>query len=129
MSFNYAVALTGSIATGKSSVSKIFTSFGFTIIDADNISHRILDEQYLKVTELFGDTVREGHHINRKILGTIVFSDDKKRKLLEDLLHPLIHTEIDRVAILEDKLKRNYFIYNPLNYQSKRNPIEKSIEI
>lgn len=114
MAFNYAVALTGSIATGKSTVAKIFTSFGFTVIDADAIAHMLLDEQYLKVVELFGKTVREGNHINRKVLGAIVFADVKKRKILEDFLHPLIYTEILRVSTLEDKLKRPYLIDIPL---------------
>lgn len=127
MAFNYAVALTGSIATGKSTVAKIFTSFGFTVIDADAIAHMLLDEQYLKVVELFGKTVREGNHINRKVLGAIVFADVKKRKILEDFLHPLIYTEILRVSTLEDKLKRPYLIDIPLFFETNRYTIEKSL--
>jgi len=127
MAFKYAVALTGSIATGKSTVSSIFILFGFTVIDADAIAHRLLDVQYLKIVELFGKTVREGHHINRKVLGDIVFKDAQKRKILEDFLHPLIYAEILRVSTLEDKLKRPYFIDIPLFFESNRYNIEKSL--
>ncbi len=45
MNFRYAVALTGGIATGKSSVSEIFRESGFDIIDADMIVHSILDRE------------------------------------------------------------------------------------
>ena len=127
MAFKYAVALTGSIATGKSTVSSIFILFGFTVIDADAIAHRLLDVQYLKIVELFGKTVREGHHINRKVLGDIVFKDAQKRKVLEDFLHPLIYAEILRVSTLEDKLKSPYFIDIPLFFESNRYNIEKSL--
>ncbi|MGC9351254.1 MAG: dephospho-CoA kinase, partial [Sulfurovum sp.] len=43
MAFEYAIVLTGGIATGKSTVSKIFAEYGFEIIDADEIAHRVLD--------------------------------------------------------------------------------------
>ena len=45
MAYKYAIALTGSIATGKSSTVAILAGFGFHIIDADKIAHKILDEQ------------------------------------------------------------------------------------
>jgi len=41
-----AIALTGSIATGKSTVANLFKMFKFLVIDADSIAHRILDENY-----------------------------------------------------------------------------------
>jgi len=129
MPFEYAIVLTGSIATGKSSATKIFASFGFTIIDADSIAHIILNEQYVKVTELFGDEVREGSKINRKVLGAMVFSDTNKRTKLEALLHPLIYKEIERLSLLEDKLRKPYFIDIPLFFENGRYDIEKSLVV
>ena len=129
MPFEYATVLTGGIATGKSSVAEIFASFGFTVIDADSIAHIILNEQYVKVTELFGEEVREGSKINRKILGAMVFSDANKRTKLETLLHPLIYKEIEKLSLLEDKLKKPYLIDIPLFFESSRYAIEKSLVV
>jgi len=129
MAFAYAIALTGSIATGKSSTAKIFSSFGFTIIDADTIAHQILNEQYVQITELFGEEVRNGTKINRKVLGAIVFGDSDKRATLEGLLHPLIHKEIERRSTLEDKLKKPYFIDIPLFFETNHYAIEKSLVV
>jgi len=129
MAFAYAIALTGGIATGKSSTAKIFSSFGFTIIDADTIAHQILNEQYVQITELFGEKVRDGAKIDRKVLGAIVFADSDKRATLEALLHPLIHAEIERRSILEDKLKKPYLIDIPLFFETNRYAIEKSLVV
>jgi dephospho-CoA kinase len=129
MAFKYAIVLTGSIATGKSSTAKIFHSFGFTVIDADTIAHTVLNEQYVQIAELFGDEVRDGAKINRKVLGEIVFSDKDKRTQLESFLHPLIYEEIERRSTLEDKLKKPYLIDIPLFFETNRYPIEKSLVV
>ena len=54
MAFDYAIVLTGGIATGKSTVANIFKEFGFKIIDADNIAHETLQKSQDKIIELFG---------------------------------------------------------------------------
>jgi len=48
MAFKCAIVLTGSIATGKSSVAKILAAQGYTVIDADSISHEVLDEEVIQ---------------------------------------------------------------------------------
>ncbi len=129
MAFKYAIALTGSIATGKSSTVKLLEDAGFHIIDADKIAHQLLDEQHHAVAELFGETlVREGK-VDRKALGAIVFNDSNKRKALEALLHPLIYKEIERLSVEQDKLGKPYFIDIPLFFEGGRYPIEKSLVI
>jgi dephospho-CoA kinase len=129
MAFRYAIVLTGSIATGKSTVSKLLTSLGFQIIDADKIAHEILDEQYQAIAEMFGEKfVCEGK-VDRKALGAIVFTDNDKRKKLEALLHPLIYDEIERLSEQEDKLGKPYFIDIPLFFEGGRYPIEKSLVV
>ena len=129
MAFKYAIALTGSIATGKSSTVKLLSVFGFHIIDADKIAHKILDEQHQAIADLFGETlVREGK-VDRKALGAIVFADSNKRKALESLLHPLIYKEIERLSTEQDKLGKPYFIDIPLFFEGGRYPIEKSLVV
>jgi len=129
MAFDYAIVLTGSIATGKSSVLKIFSQFGFKMIDADKIAHQILDKQHQKISQLFGRDLVKNDKVDRKALGAIVFADTAKRKTLEALLHPLIYDEIERQASEQDKLKKPYIIDIPLFFEGGRYPIEKSLVV
>jgi len=129
MAFKYAIALTGSIATGKSSTVKLLEDAGFHIIDADQIAHQILDEQHQSIADLFGETLVSEGKVDRKALGAIVFADSNKRKALEALLHPLIYKEIERLSVEQDKWGKPYFIDIPLFFEGGRYPIEKSLVV
>ena len=129
MVFEYAIVLTGSIATGKSTVAKYFEANGFTIIDADNIGHQILNEQHLLVKEYFGSACVEQGKVNRKVLGQIVFGDKDKRAFLEALLHPLIFDEIERLAREEDTYKKPYLVDIPLFFENERYDIMKHLVV
>ena len=125
MAFTHAVALTGSIGTGKSTVAKFLSEAGFDIIDADTIAHTILNEQKDAIAQLFGTGVVVNDEVSRKALGAIVFADASKRKTLEALLHPLIYTRIASIAETLDKKKKPYFVDIPLFFEGKRYPIDK----
>lgn len=129
MAFEYAIVLTGSISTGKSTVSKILASYGFTVIDADTIAHQVLDEQYHKIGQIFGTHIVHNKKVDRKALGAIVFTDISKRKELEALLHPLIFDRIKQLSKKEDRLKKPYLIDIPLFFENERYPIEKSLVV
>jgi len=129
MAFEYAIALTGSIATGKSSVAKWFVKQGFKVIDADSIAHDILDAEYKKIEIMFGKELVNAQKVDRQKLGALVFSDEKKRARLESFLHPLIFTEIETESDKEDRLKKPYLIDIPLFFESNRYPIEKSLVV
>ncbi|EIF50453.1 dephospho-CoA kinase [Sulfurovum sp. AR] len=129
MAFKYAIALTGSIATGKSSTVKLLEASGFHIIDADKIAHKILDEQHEAIAERFGEALVHEGKVDRKALGAIVFSDNTQRQVLEALLHPLIYDEIERLSIEQDKLGKPYFIDIPLFFENERYPIKKSLVV
>jgi len=129
MAFEYAVALTGSIATGKSTVARYFTSFGFSVIDADTIAHKILDEQSESIEQLFGKEISKNAKVDRKALGKIVFNNKKERSKLEALLHPLIFDEIKNQAMKADSLQKPYFVDIPLFFETKRYPINKSLVV
>jgi len=129
MAFKYAVVLTGSISTGKSTVSKLLASLGFHIIDADQIAHKILDEEHQSVAEIFGKSLIKKGKVDRKALGAIVFVDSEKRKQLEALLHPLIYNEIERRSSRQDLLEKSYFIDIPLFFETERYPIERSLVV
>ena len=129
MAFEHAIALTGSISTGKSTVVKLLKEEGFTIIDADTIAHQILDAQHQAIVEIFGEVFVHGGKVDRKALGAVIFSDEEKRKQLEALLHPLIYQEIERLSLEADKLAKPYFVDIPLFFETKRYPIERSLVI
>ena len=97
MAFEYAIALTGGIATGKSTVASLLALNGMRVIDADTISHEILDASVLWVKDNFGDEYVNGSKVDRPKLGSLVFSDSEAKKKLENYLHPKIRDEIERV--------------------------------
>ena len=129
MAFEYAIALTGSISTGKSTVVNLLKEKGFHIIDADTIAHQILDTQHQAIATIFGEQFVHEGKVDRKALGAVIFADKEKRKQLEGLLHPLIYDEIERLASEEDKYVKPYFVDIPLFFETKRYPIERSLVI
>jgi len=129
MSFQYAYALTGGIATGKSTVVKRMAECGFRVIDADQIAHDVLDEQSEKVVALFGEDFVNNGKVDRKKLGSLVFSDPEKRKELEALLHPIIYSKIAAVSDKLDKRAEPYLVDIPLFYEGGRYAIANVIVV
>ncbi|GAB6908600.1 dephospho-CoA kinase [Desulfosarcina cetonica] len=90
--------LTGGIASGKSTVSRIFRDAGAIIIDADKIARdvvRIGAPAYREIVRVFGDTVLlPDGTINRKYLGDIIFNAPAKKARLDAIVHPHVYQEI-----------------------------------
>jgi len=88
------VGLTGGIATGKTTVARIFEKLGAKVIDADAIAHNLQcpDQPiWREIIRLFGtEVLRPDGAIDRSRLGRIVFSDSGKRARLEEIMHPVI---------------------------------------
>lgn len=129
MAFEYAVVLTGGIATGKSSVAIMFALDGFELIDADKVAHEMLELHQDKIAKLFGSSYIVEGSVDRKALGRVIFSNPEEKKRLEALFHPLIFSEIERQAKEKDQLKRPYIIDIPLFFETKRYPIKESIVV
>jgi len=129
MSFKYAFALTGGIATGKSTVITQLARSGFRVIDADKIAHEVLNEKSAQIADIFGHVfVKEGK-VDRKMLGTVIFADTQKRKTLENLLHPVIYEKIAVASDTLDKRAEPYLIDIPLFYEGGRYAIENVIVV
>jgi len=130
MAFKYAVALTGGIATGKSTAGKILQEMGFDLIDADKIAHALLEEHSSRIVSLFGREVmgRDGR-INREALGRIVFANSQKKRLLESLLHPLIYQRIEDLSMALDREERSYLVDIPLFFETRRYPIARVVVV
>ena len=128
-SFKNAIALTGGIATGKSTVCNLLKLHGFLIIDADKIAHKLLDENSQKIEQLFGKQYVENGKVLRKELGKIIFSNEENKLKLEALLHPLIFQEIEKEAKLFEEQNKPYIVDIPLFFEKMHYPISKSIVI
>lgn len=88
------IGLTGGIASGKSSVAGIFEELGVPVIDADQLAREAVlpgSRSLVRIAEIFGDDVIAADGmLDRKHLGSLVFADSEKRRLLEGVLHPEI---------------------------------------
>jgi dephospho-CoA kinase len=127
--FRHAIVLTGSIATGKSTVARIFSSYGVASIDADRVAHHILDTQTQEIASLFGAGYVVNGKVDRKALGKTVFADVEKRQALESLLHPLIQAKITAQAKILNQLEQPYLVDMPLFFEFDRYPIKRSIVV
>lgn len=129
MAFNYAIALTGGIATGKSTVASLLALNGMRVIDADSISHEILDASLSWVKERFGDEYVNGSKVDRAKLGSLVFSNIELKKKLEEFLHPKIRLEIEKRSIKQDSFKFPYLIDIPLFFENAAYDIAQSVVV
>lgn len=98
------IGLTGGIATGKSTVSKILSDRGAIIIDADLIARELMKPGHAvlqQVVEAFGqDILLNNGELDRKKLGSVVFGKAEAREKLNQITHPAIRNEIkDRQAL------------------------------
>jgi len=127
--FEYAIALTGGIATGKSTVASLLALNGMRVIDADSISHKILDSSSAWVSETFGKEYIKNSKIDRTKLGSMVFSNPDAKKTLEDFLHPKIRQEIEKQSIKQDSFKFPYLIDIPLFFENGNYDIKESVVV
>jgi len=129
MAFEYAIALTGGIATGKSTVASLLALNGMRVIDADIISHVILENSSEWVGDTFGGEYIINSKVDREKLGTLVFSDEKAKKTLEDFLHPKIREDIRQRSEKQDEFKFPYLIDIPLFFENGAYNIKDSVVV
>jgi dephospho-CoA kinase len=94
------VLLGGGIGAGKSTVAEVFSTFGFYVIDADEIGTEVLapeTSETRSVAQLWPEAVLDGM-VNRQALAGIVFSNEEALRRLEDITHPAIAAEIERLV-------------------------------
>lgn len=101
------VGLTGGIASGKSTVVRMFAERGAAVVDADEIARMVVEpgtQAWSKIVEHFGKAVLlPDQRINRSLLGQIVFDDPVKRALLNEIVHPeVMRVMADRLEELRD---------------------------
>lgn len=107
----YRVGLTGSIASGKSTVAKRLKDQGIPVIDLDKVGHEVLrrrHEAFEPVVAEFGEGILgPDGEIDRKKLGALVFKDAAARERLNQIMHPKVREEEARrvEAMAKDGVK------------------------
>jgi dephospho-CoA kinase len=129
MAFKYAIALTGGIATGKSTVASLMALNGMRVIDADTISHQILDASSSWVAETFGEEYVKDSKVDRAALGSMIFSNPEQKKILEEYLHPKIRSEIEQQSVKQDSFAFPYLIDIPLFFEKGSYDIKDSVVV
>ncbi|MES9899044.1 MAG: dephospho-CoA kinase [Sedimenticola sp.] len=109
----FVVGVTGGIGSGKTAVTDYFSSLGVPVIDADQVSREVVEpgEPALEeIVRLFGhealqaDGSLDRHHLRKR-----VFQDSSSRKILEELLHPVIR---QRMRLQLSALTADYAIFS-----------------
>lgn len=103
------VGLTGGIGSGKSTVVKIFESLGVPVYVADTRSKELLNSN-LKLREILINTfgsIYKGDRIDTHLFASIIFNDDGKRKLANEIIHPFVGEDF---SMWLKKQKTNYII-------------------
>jgi dephospho-CoA kinase len=100
------IGLTGGIASGKSTVSRLFEQLGVAVVDADQLAREVVaigSDGLREVVEAFGPQVlATDGNLDREKLGAIVFSDEQARRKLQAITHPRIaRLGAERIATLQ----------------------------
>lgn len=90
----YVVGLTGGIASGKSTVSRMLSEQGAAIIDADRLAREATrpgSEGLRRVRQAFGDRIVEpSGELDRRRLAALIFRDSAARAKIDSIIHPLV---------------------------------------
>ncbi len=88
------IGLTGGIGSGKSAAANFFQDEGITVIDADELAREVIGKNspgYKSIVDYFGSKIIDSNGlIDRAFLRKEAFDDDKKKKVLESIIHPLV---------------------------------------
>jgi dephospho-CoA kinase len=90
------IGLTGGYCAGKNEVAGILADYGWEVVDVDKLGHAALLQVSDQLIEIFGESIRKDDgSIDRKTLGTIVFSDKNRLGALETTVHPAMLSMLD----------------------------------
>ncbi|MDI9569089.1 MAG: dephospho-CoA kinase [Bacillota bacterium] len=122
------IGLTGGIATGKSTVSRMLAEKGLPIVDADLIAREVVEPgkpAYREIVQTFGGEILQADGtLNRKLLGKLVFGDPARLQTLNQITHPRIREEIEgRLQALRDKGTELAVLDAPLLIEANLQPL------
>ena len=98
------VGLTGGIASGKSTVAKIFQRLGAAIVNADDLAREVVlpgREAWKEIVASFGaEILQTDQNLDRQKLRTLIFNQPEARKRLESIIHPRVR------ALAEERIRQ-----------------------
>ncbi|WP_025724543.1 DNA-formamidopyrimidine glycosylase [Acholeplasma granularum] len=124
---SHIIAITGGIATGKTTATNYLRKKGFVVIDADLIVHELYKNE--SFSYIIGKTFNAltGNILDKQKLASVIFSNKKHKKKLEDIIHPLVYNEIEKQkASLNEHI---LFLDIPLLFESNYSTYDESILI
>jgi len=111
-------AITGNIASGKSTVQNIIQDYGYKVIDTDIISKKYLTVKNKSLYETFKDyDVFENGEFSRYKVGQLIFSDEYARKKIAEIMHPQIKDDMLRF-FKENEKEKMAFVGIPLLFEA-----------
>jgi len=117
------LGLTGGIACGKSTVAHLLETRGAKVIDADKIAHEVMrpgTNVWKGIVDYFGKSIlNKDSSINREKLARIIFAEEKKRRKLEEIVHPAVIKIIKSFNFLRQRqirLRRKLSTFNYYRY-------------
>jgi len=122
------VAITGNIASGKSTVQNYLKDKGFKVIDTDDIAKIVREENADIIKKEFSNyDITDNDKISTKKLGNLIFKDNELRSKLDSILHPLIFEKLEKFFI-ENHNEKIVFVGIPLLFEcNKQNMFDKII--
>lgn len=109
------IALTGGIASGKTSVSDEFTKLGISVIDADVVAREVVSfgsKSLQQLVSIFGDSILlSNKRLDRAVLREIIFTNENKREMVEAILHPAIRFRSNELILECEQNNEPYCIH------------------
>lgn len=122
---SYVVAITGGIATGKSTATNYLRKKGFVVVDSDQIVGNLYKDE--AVLNKIAKTFKLPRPLDKANLAQIIFSDKKMRLKLESILHPYVFEHIKQVK--QTSNEHILFLDIPLLFESNYKAFDQSILI
>ncbi|MCK6597565.1 MAG: dephospho-CoA kinase [Bdellovibrionaceae bacterium] len=118
------VGITGSIGTGKTTVSNLIRSLGYRVLDADLIAKEELQKNslgYQQIVKQWGSGILGFHEeIDTKKMAQIVFSQPEQLRVIEAIIHPLVQKKVQQIK-KESEFRGDLILFYdvPLLYEKK----------
>ncbi len=118
----FKLGLTGSIATGKSTVLKMFEEHGYVSFSADAIVHKLYQAEAVPLIEKFYPEAIIENKVDRAVLAKFLLANPQKISQLEALIHPLVLEHYAQfIQNAQRSAQKLAIIDIPLLYESKNN--------
>ncbi|MDU7163778.1 MAG: dephospho-CoA kinase [Anaerococcus vaginalis] len=115
------IVITGTIASGKSSLSEILKKKGYQVIDSDKVNKKLLEKDQINYKEILSskafDEAFDADGLDKKKLAEIIFNNPEKRELINKITHKNIIAYIN--SLIKEKKEKNIFVEIPLYFQMK----------